>query len=79
MQDCAHPSNHHPLLHLSASTASPVEDEEENSGQRSSPSTSLSVHNACVTDFDRGFVFLKVVPVRVVCESGLALSIPMGC
>ena len=74
MQDCAHPSNHHPLLHLTATTASPVQEEEGNSGQTSSPSTSLPVHNASVTDFDGGFVLLKVVPVHVLSESGLALS-----
>ena len=73
MQDCAHPSNHHPLLHLTATTASPVDEEEGNSGQSSSPSTSLPVHNASVTDSDRGFVLLKVDPVLVVSESGLAL------
>ena len=74
VQDCAHPSNHHPLLHLTATTGSPVDKEEENSGQSSSPSTSLPVHNASVTDSDRGLVLLKVVPVRVVSEGGLALS-----
>ena len=74
VQDCAHPPNHHPLLHLTATTASPVDEEEGNSGQSSSPSTSLPVHNASVTYSDRGFVLLKVVPVRVVSEGGLALS-----
>ncbi|XP_067045500.1 uncharacterized protein [Acropora muricata] len=74
VQDCAHPSNHHSLLHLTATTGSPVDKEEGNSGQSSSPSTSLPVHNASVTDSDRGLVLLKVVPVRVVSEGGLALS-----
>ena len=74
VEDCAHPSNHHSLLHLTATTGSPVDKEEGNSGQSSSPSTSLPVHNASVTDSDRGLVLLKVVPVRVVSEGGLALS-----
>ena len=78
VQDCAHPSNHNPLLHLTATTGSPVDKEEGNSGQSSSPSTSLPVHNAPVTDSDRGLVLLKVVPVRVVSEGGLALS-TIGC
>ena len=73
-RSCARPSNHHPLLHLTATTASSVDEEEGSSGQSSSPSTSLPVHNASVTDSDRGFVLLKAVPVRVVSESGLTLS-----
>ena len=72
-KDCAHPLNHHPLLHLVAPIRSQVYQERENSGQSSSPSTSLRVHKASVTDSDRGFVLLKVL-VRVVSESGLALS-----
>ena len=72
-KDCAHPLNYHPLLHLLAPIRSQVYQEKENSGQSSSPSTSLRVHNASVTDSDKGFVLLKVL-VRVVSESGLALS-----
>ena len=74
MKDCAHPSNHHPLQHLAAATTSQVDEVEGNSGQSSSISTKLPIHNASVTDFDRGVVLLKVVPVCVVSESGLALS-----
>ena len=72
-KDCAHPLNNHPLLHLVAPTRSLVYQEKENSRQSSSPSISLRVHNASVTDCDRGFVLLKVL-VRLVSESGLALS-----
>ena len=72
-KDCAHPLNNHPLLHLVAPTRSLVYKEKENSCQSLSPSISLRVHNASVTDFDRGFDLLKVL-VRVVSESDLALS-----
>ena len=72
-KDCAHPLNNHPLLHLVAPTRSLVYQEKENSRHSSSPSISLRVHNASVTDCDRGFVLLKVL-VRVVSESGLAPS-----
>ena len=72
-KDSAHPLNHHPLLHLFAPTTSQVYQEKENSGQSSSPSTSLRVDNASVTDSARVFVLLKV-QFRVVSESSLALS-----
>ena len=71
-KDCAHPQDHHSLLHIS--TKNEIEDIEGNPEQSSPVVSNLSVNNAKTESNRRGFVLLKVVPLRVTAENGRTLT-----
>ena len=71
-KNCARPLSHHLLLHLS--TTNDVDDDERNTKPSTPPATDLTVHNATMEDSKRSFVLLKVVPLRVISENGVAVT-----
>ena len=71
-KDCAHPQDHHSLLHIS--TKNEIEDVKGNPEQRFPVVSNLSVNNATTESNRRSFVLLKVVPLRVTAENGRTLT-----